>query len=156
MKLDGRTIGIGILILIGAVILLPQLFNNPAAVNDPNAVYDEPVNAEDIQIGNPVSAAAIDRNGCPVNQTASFAANEDVYIVAPNTDVPAGTSVFVRLYHNGTPVEDAPEIQADQDYQNTCINFVFEPVDGDFDPGSYEAEFFINGNPADTIGFEIR
>ncbi|MBZ0302806.1 MAG: hypothetical protein K8J31_23885, partial [Anaerolineae bacterium] len=79
-----------------------------------------------------------------------------VYIVAPYSDVPAGTSVFVRLYQDGTPIEDTSEIQADQDYHNTCLNFVFEPIEGTFDPGSYEAEFFVNGNPAQSVNFEIR
>jgi hypothetical protein len=107
-------------------------------------------------LGRVVSASAIDRDGCATDSTSIFGAFEPVYVVAEDSAVPSGTSVFVRLYHEGTPVEDAPEITADQDYDNTCINFVFEPEGAAFDPGSYEAEFIINGNPANTVSFEIR
>jgi hypothetical protein len=156
-KLDGRTIAIGLLLLVAAVIFLPRLFNTDATnVQEPvNQPLDE-ANEGDILLGNPVSASAIDRDGCPVETTNVFSPSEDVFVVAPSSDIPAGTAVFVRLYHEDTPIEDAPEIQADQDYQNTCINFVFEPNDGSFDPGSYEAEFFINGNSADSVQFEIQ
>jgi hypothetical protein len=151
MKVDGKTIGIGLLILVAVVFVLPRLFDTGGG-----ATTRDTIESEDIQVGRPVSAAAVDRNGCPVDVTANFAPNEQIYIVAPQTDVPAGTAVFVRLYHNGMAIEDTVEILADQDYRNTCINFVFEPVDGTFDPGTYEAEFYINGNPAESVSFAIQ
>ncbi|HLV37596.1 MAG TPA: hypothetical protein VKY59_20930 [Spirillospora sp.] len=150
MKVDGKTIGIGLLILVAVVFVLPRLFNTGGATTP------DTIEQGDIQVGRPVSAASVDRDGCPVNVTTNFAPDEQIYIVAPQTDVPAGTAVFVRLYHNGMAIEDTVEILADQDYRNTCINFVFEPVDGTFDPGSYEAEFYINGNPAESVSFAIQ
>ena len=156
-KLDGKTIAIGLLILVAAVIFLPRLFNTGATnVEEPTSQPQNQAEDSNILLGNPVSAAAVDRDGCPVDTTDTFRPSEDIYVVAPSSDIPAGTAVFVRLYHENTPIEDAPEIQADQDYQNTCINFVFEPDDGPFDTGSYEAEFYVNGNAAESVQFEVR
>jgi hypothetical protein len=96
-------------------------------------------------------------DGCATDPRASFEPVEPVFVVAEGSDIPAGTSVFVRLYHEGTPIEDAPEITADQDYTNSCVNFIFEPSQGTtFDQGNYQAEFIINGNPANTVDFEVR
>jgi hypothetical protein len=110
----------------------------------------------DIALGRVVSASSIDRNGCATQTSSTFDASEPVYVIAEGSDVPRGTSVFVRLYREGTPIEDAPEITADQDYNDTCINFIFEPEGAAFDPGQYEAEFIINGNTADSVSFEIQ
>jgi hypothetical protein len=162
-KLNGRTIAIGVVILLAAIFILPRLFNTdsvaqpnqPSLGNENFGNQNQPLDGN-IALGNPVSAAAVDRDGCPVETTSQFSASNDIYVVAPNSSVPQGTSVFVRLYREGQPIEDAPEIIADRDYDNTCINFVFEPVNQPFESGSYEAEFFINGNAADTISFDVR
>lgn len=109
-----------------------------------------------VDLGNVVTASGIDRDGCATNTTSTFDADQPIYVVAENSTVSEGTTVFVRLYHEGEVVEDAPEIQANQNYDNTCINFVFEPTGADFEPGEYEAEFVINGNLADRITFDVR
>jgi hypothetical protein len=157
MQLNIKTIAIGIIIVIVAIFVLPRLFNTDSTENTPvdDNVGSQTVD-ESIDLGRVVSASSIDRDGCATDTTASFETTEPVYVVAEGRVVPRGTSVFVRLYHEGQPIEDAPEITADQDYNNTCINFIFEPESSTFDPGSYEAEFIINGNPADSVSFEIR
>lgn len=155
-KINGTTILIGLVILVAAIVFLPRLFNTntdgvlPSAEDNPAMVDDN------IDLGQPVSATSIDRDGCPVDTATAFNATDDIYVVAPGSDVPAGTSVFVRLYRDSVPVEDAPEIAASSDYSNSCVNFVFEPLDGAFEPGQYEAEFYINGNPADSVTFDVR
>lgn len=157
-KLDSRTIGIGILLILAALIFLPRLLNNgDTNPNEPGtSVPQENTRNADIELGSPVAAAAVDSAGCPVNITDDFETSEDIYIVAPDSDIPEGSSVFVRLYHENTAVEDAQEIVADRDYQNTCINFVFEPIGAPFDEGDYTAEFYVNGNVADSVDFQIR
>jgi hypothetical protein len=62
----------------------------------------------------------------------------------------------VRLYRDGQPIEDAPELVADRDYTNTCINFVFEAVNQPFQPGAYEAQFIVNGNPGPSVTFNVQ
>lgn len=167
LKLDSRTILIGVVVVIAAIFLLPRLFNtstvNSPSVdspssNSPSNNTNSPSNQaadDDIQIGRVVSASGVDRDGCPTSSASTFDSNDDIYVVAEDSTIPAGTSVFVRLYREGQPVEDAPEITADQDYTNSCVNFVFEPLE-DFEAGDYEAEFIINGNAAESVQFEVR
>jgi hypothetical protein len=160
LKLDGRTLLIGAIVVIAALFILPRLLNTSGVDVDNPGTTTQNQPSEDlnpnVNLGNPVTAAGIDRDGCPTNSTSTFNGNDDIYVVAPGSDIPAGTAVFVSLYHNGQRIEDAPEITADQDYTNTCLNFVFEPVDGPFQPGNYEAEFVINGNAADTVTFTVE
>lgn len=153
---------IGLIVLVGALFLIPRLFNTGDTANDTTVDQQRPVdntgNQPDpnINLGRLTAAGAVDRDGCPVESRSSFEPTEPIYVVAQNSSIPAGTSVFVRLYREGTPIEDAPEITADRDYNNTCVNFVFEPTGSAFDPGQYEAEFIVNGNQADVVRFEVR
>jgi hypothetical protein len=162
IRLDGRTIGIGLIVLVGVFLILPRLFgggNDDTNRNDNDRVLpggNGGVVNENISLGNPTTALAVDADGCPVDETGDFRASDDIYVVAPNSSIPQDTGVFVRLYRDGEPVEDTREIVADRDYNDTCINFVFESNEGSFERGSYEAEFYVNGNAADTIRFEVR
>ncbi|NJO83302.1 MAG: hypothetical protein HC828_11100 [Blastochloris sp.] len=161
-KLNGSVIGIILLVVVAAVIFLPRLLDRgqPEAdlTNDrSNEIVDnDNIENTDYALGNPIVATEVDRDGCPTQTEETMAGNQDIYVVAPSSDVAAGTTIFVRLYHEGQPIEDAPEIRADQDYDNTCINFIFEPIDGPFDEGTYEAEFFVNGNSAESVTFEVQ
>jgi hypothetical protein len=113
------------------------------------------VSDTDYQLGNVVAAAAIDRNGCATSLTNNFNRTEDVYVVIEDSEIEAGTDIFVRLYEGDQAVEDTDEITADQDYNNVCVNFVFEPEQA-FDPGTYEAEVYVNGIPVENVQFNIQ
>jgi hypothetical protein len=164
-KLDSRTIIIGLLIIAAAIFVLPRLFDT-SRVNDtnpPDTIQDNGGQTRDSQpadsnadLGRVVSASSVNRDECPTNTTSTFEANQPIYVVAQDSSVEAGTTVFVRLYHEGQPIEDAPEITADRDYNDTCISFVFEPEGAAFEDGSYEAEFIVNGNKSDSVAFEVR
>jgi len=109
-----------------------------------------------IVFGNVVVSESVDRDGCAVNTTSSF--NSDTsqfYVVAEESTIPANTEVFVRLYRDGQPVEDLPPITSADSFENTCINFVFEST-STFESGNYEAEFIVNGNPMNSVQFEIN
>lgn len=164
---------VGLIVIVGALFIIPRLGEGEARDQSPGVQDNNPAlppldggrntgsggttNTGNVQLGPVVAASSVDRDGCPVNATNTFEPVEQVYIVAENSYVPAGTMVFVRLYQNGQPLEDAPEITADQDYNNSCVNFVFEPETGArFQPGQYEAEFIVNGNPVDSVQFQIR
>jgi len=167
-----KSLGVGALVLILACVLcaafaIPRVFDGGDDDNEPRpaeqeddspSVSDEsrPEN-DNVVLGSLTTAASLDSDGCPVEVASTFSPTDSIYVVAPNSDVPEGTLVFARLHHNGNAVEDSPEIQADQDYSNTCINFVFEPTTGEaFEPGSYEVEFIVNGNPSESVTFEVR
>jgi len=157
----GQIIAIIAVIVIAALVLLPRLFNNTAAPTStiPSIPQQQnPANNSNtnIKLGNPVVATGVDRNGCATGTTSSFSPSESIYVVAPNSNVPQGTTIFVRLYRDNNPIEDAPQITADKDYLQNCINFVFQPTGVNFTPGQYEAQFYINGNAAESVTFNVQ
>ena len=170
-KLDGRTIAIIALIVVAAIIFLPRILGGnseePTPTNEPDDNNSQPTvnprdttsnDADGIEIGNVVMANNVDRDGCASGTATTFDADtERIYVVAEDTTVVQGTEVFVRWYLDGEQYEDADAIVADEDYENTCISFTLEQDDtNQFRTGNYEAEFIINGNPADSVSFEIE
>lgn len=143
------------LVICGAVILLPRLFGE-----GDNVITDAEAQQESgdtrIALGDLVLTEDINSDGCPVDDLSSLNNTDRFYVVAPNSAFPEGTSMFARLYRDGVAVEDLPLITADQDYGDTCVNFVFETVDGDeFEEGEYQAEFWVNGNSYSSITFNV-
>lgn len=124
-------------------------------INAPESENQEPNTSDDYDLGNVVAATGIDRDGCAVEETDTFDNDDDIYVVTEGSEIPEGTSIFVRLYKDNKAIEDLPVITADDDFGNVCINFVFESTEG-FEAGTYEAEFFVNGNAADTVQFEVQ
>jgi hypothetical protein len=158
-KLDGRTIAIGLLVIVAAIIFLPRLLGSGNQTVTPTAAVpnsNEPIRQGNISLPQPVAASGIDADGCPNGTTSTFSSSQPIYVVAVNSNVPSGTGVYARLYRDGQPVEDAPELVADRDYTNTCINFVFEPVNQPFQAGDYEAQFIVNGNPGPSVTFRVQ
>ncbi len=143
------------LVVLAAVFLLPRLFNTGDGNNN-NVPNDQPRDTgSNITIGQVVVAPNITSAGCASNPTGSFNANDRIYLVAEGANVPAGTTVFGRLYYDGEVVTDTDEITASSALNNGCFNLWFEDVNG-FDRGQHEAQLFINGNAADTVTFEVR
>lgn len=164
LKLNSKTIIIGVIVLVAAMFFIPRILGGDDDEDRPNTASntnneddnENENNAADIDLGELVSAEGVDRDGCAVDESSSFDTSDSIYVVAESGDFPEGTAIFVRLYRGDSPVEDSPEITADQDYNDACVNFVFEPETGaEFDPGEYEAEFYVNGNPAESVTFEI-
>ena len=155
-----QIIVIVIVIAAAAIFLLPRLFNNAATTTQttsPSGLQQQDTTSNsNIQLGAPVSAVGVDRNGCATQTTNTFLPSDNIYVVAPNSNIPQGTNLFVRLYRNNTAIEDAPEIIADKDYSQNCINFVFQPVGANFSSGSYEAQFYVNGNAASSVTFNVQ
>jgi hypothetical protein len=112
-------------------------------------------NSSNVQLGRLVTTSGLDRNGCPTKPQSIFAPDQDIYVVAPNSNVPLGTTVYVRLSREGVPIEDAPEITAEQDYTGICINYVFQPTGADFVTGNYKVQFFINGSAGPSIDLKV-
>ncbi|MBZ0306513.1 MAG: hypothetical protein K8I82_10645 [Anaerolineae bacterium] len=165
LRITPITIILGLVALCAVACFATQLFNFGGGDDDDDnntserevvpTVVSENSNQDDIELGNVVTAASLDRDGCAVEEASTFNATDSIYVVTDGSQIPEGTSVFVRLYQDNTAVEDADEITADQDYNNVCISFVFESETG-FTPGAYEAEFYVNGNRANTVQFNIE
>ncbi|MGB7341256.1 MAG: hypothetical protein WBC91_20330 [Phototrophicaceae bacterium] len=158
-KQNFATIAFIAILVIGAIAyILPQMFggNNDTIENDTDNVSVQSVD-DGIDLGRAVIAEQADRDGCPVSTTSSLRNVDQFYVIAPDSEVAEGTDIFVRLYRDDIAIEDLPIITADQDYDSTCINFVFETTDGfDFETGNYEAEFWVNGNSYSSVAFTIR
>jgi hypothetical protein len=154
------TIIVGILMICGALYLIPQFLggNNTVVPTDTAYGGNDPAQSasNNINLGSLQLAEQIDRDGCAVDNVSSLRNSQLFYVIAPNSEFPTGTTIFARLYHDGIAVEDLPLITANQDYSSSCINFSFETVNGnDFEPGQYEAEFWVNGNSYNNISFNI-
>jgi len=170
LKLNGRTIAIGILIILVLIVVGSQLLGGQGNNADPTAFptsapfeNNTPVpgsgsSSSGVALGRVVISSGIDGDGCAVNTTDQFNGDEEVYVVVEDSDIPAGTTVFARLFRENTPIEDADVITSDQDYSNTCIYFVFDATDdaGTLESGFYEAQIIVNGNPGERVGFEVR
>jgi len=122
---------------------------NPANTNNTTTLNN---------LGPVVAAQAIDRDNCAVDATTHFTTSDPVYVVLVDSQLPQGTTMYARLYKDGVAIEDTKELTADQDYNNTCVNFVFRPSQSaeTWQPGNYEAEFFVNGNSYRSTTFDIR
>jgi hypothetical protein len=109
-------------------------------------------------LGPVVVAQGVDRDNCAVDATNSFDDNDPIYVVLEDSELPAGTTMFARLYEDNRAVEDTSELVAEEDYENVCVSFVFEPTNSAevWDTGNYEVEFFINGNSYQSASFQIR
>jgi hypothetical protein len=109
-------------------------------------------------LGPVVAAQNIDRDGCAVDATTSFDSNDDIYVVLEDSALPRNTSMFARLYKDNVAIEDTDELVTEDDYDNVCVNFVFEPTDRAevWEDGNYEVEFYVNGNAYQATSFQIR
>jgi hypothetical protein len=113
--------------------------------------------AQGAVLGRTVTAEGIGDHNAPVNETSTFKASDDrIYVVAEAQSIDPGTILFARWSRDGQPFEDSPELKANQAYQDTFVEFHLEPVSGDFDPGQYKVQLFVNGNPAKEAAFSVQ
>jgi hypothetical protein len=160
LKLNGRTIAIGLIIIVGIYLIGSQLLggNNSNPTDSPTVNDGGSAQNAEINIGALVSSTGLDSDSCPVDNVSTFDRSDPIYIVAEESDVPAGTDVFARLSHEGEPVEDSVLITADQEYVDTCIYFEFEATSGAevLDTGDYSAQLIVNGNPGPSVDFQVQ
>jgi hypothetical protein len=99
------------------------------------------------------AAGNIDANSCPTDITSEFAPQDQIFIVTQTVDVAAGTRAFVRLLHEGEPIEDTDEIVAPSDLR-VCVFFVFKNDEG-WETGEYSAELYFDGELVGRVEFEV-
>jgi hypothetical protein len=116
-----------------------------------------PATSQGAVFGRVVTAQQIGERNAPVDETSTFSAEQPrIYVVAEAQQIESGTAMFARWSRDGKPFEDSQEITANQDYQNTYVEFHLEPVQGNFDPGQYTVQLFVNGNPDKQANFTVR
>jgi len=124
--------------------------------NTSNTNNNNTVNTKNL--GPVVVAQGVDRDNCAVDATNSFDNNDPIYVVLEDAQLPRGTTMFARLYEDNKAIEDTQQLTAEDDYDNVCVSFVFEPSNSAevWDEGNYEVEFFVNGNSYQSTSFQIR
>ena len=113
---------------------------------------------ESVEFGEVVTAAAIGSGNAPQDVRSAFSLDNDpiIYVVAEIQRIDQGTTLFSRWSRDGNVFEDSPTITADQDYTDTYLEFHIEPVQGDFEPGDYTVQIYVNGNPGPSTEFTVE
>lgn len=112
---------------------------------------------EGVQLGRVVMAEGIGADNAPVSETDTFNASQDyIYMVAEADYIESGTTLFVRWYRDDEPIEDSSEITANQDYENTYVEFHLENLQNSMETGDYSVQLFVNGNPVEEIEFTVE
>jgi len=171
-----RTAAIVTIVVIIGLLLLGRFVtgmmgnNNTPTTNDTNTTNTTTTNNNNTlnpqnntttntdDLGPVVAAQNIDRDGCAVDATTSFDSNDEIYVVLEDSALPRNTSMFARLYKDNVAIEDTDQLVTEEDYNNVCVNFVFEPTDNAevWDDGNYEVEFYVNGKAYQSTSFQIR
>jgi hypothetical protein len=108
-------------------------------------------------LGDIVTAEGIGANNAPVEVTDSFDASQDfIYAVAEVERIEPGTTMFARWSRDGEPFEDSTELRADRLYENTFVEFHLENLQDSMEPGDYQVQFFVNGNPSKEAVFTVE
>ena len=109
------------------------------------------------QLGRVVMAEGIGEQNAPFNATDTFSASQDyIYVVAEADSIARGTTMFARWSRDGQPFEDSSELTADRDYTNTYVEFHLENLENSMETGDYSVQLFVNGNPVETVDFQVE
>lgn len=112
---------------------------------------------EGVELGRVVMAEGIGADNEPVGETDTFSASQDyIYMVAEADYIESGTTLFARWYRDGEPIEDSSEITANQDYQDTYVEFHLENLQSSMETGEYSVQLFVNGNPIEEVEFTVE
>lgn len=110
-----------------------------------------------VTFGKVVTAADVDSNNAPTALADTFSPTQKtVYVVAEAKQVAPGTRLSASWTRDGTPVQVSNEIVATQGYQNTNIEFHYNPDSGGFLPGNYKVQLIINGQPGPSANFTVK
>jgi len=147
---------------VGLVLLVLALNSaclcNPCSSTGTQRQQDNQPIVSGADLGNAVTARGIGDKNSPIGVTTTFNASEDIiYCIVEARRIDSGTSFFARWSFEGEPFEDTPVITADQNYQNTYIEFHIEPRDfGVLKAGDYSCKIYVNGNPVRTAEFKVQ
>lgn len=112
---------------------------------------------EGVELGQVVMAEGVGEQNAPVEVTDTFNSSQDfIYVVAEADYIEEGTTLFARWSRDGQPFEDSSEITADRDYSNTYIEFHLENLEDRMETGDYTVQLFANGNPIESVDFQVE
>jgi hypothetical protein len=144
-----------LLLLVGFVVMACGLLTDPPREQVEN--NDNVALSRGAQIGEVVTAESIGANNEPIEVTDRFSASEDViYVVAEADYIESGATLFARWSREGQPFEDSSMITANQDYEDTYVEFHLESLNEEMEEGDYSVQLFVNGNPVATVDFSVE
>ena len=109
------------------------------------------------ELGPVVMAEGVGNRNSPVGVTDTFSTSQDfIYVVAEAERIEAGTTMFARWSREGEPFEDSSEVTADQDYEDTYVEFHLENLTDRMEEGDYTVQIFVNGNPVEAVPFTVE
>lgn len=112
---------------------------------------------EGARFGDIVTAEGIGDQNAPIEVTDTFNASQDfIYVVAEADYIEQGTTMFARWSRDGEPFEDSSELTADRDYSDTYVEFHLQNLEDRMEPGDYSVQLFVNGNPVETVDFQVE
>lgn len=142
------------------LVLLLGVFLSACGLLGGSAAQREEDNAaltEGADFGQIVTAEGVGANNSPIEVTDTFDSSQDfIYLVAEANYLEAGTTMFARWSYEGEPFEDSTAVTADRDYQDTYVEFHLENLTSDMDEGDYSVQLFVNGNPVETVNFNVQ
>jgi hypothetical protein len=137
--------------------LLALTLSSCNLTNQTDSSQPNPSASQGALLGRLVTAEQIGQGNAPVSETNAFdTSSARIYAVAEAQKIDAGTSMFARWSRDGKPFEDSEPVKANREYQNTFVEFHLEPVSGNFDPGQYTVQIFVNGNPDKQANFTVQ
>jgi hypothetical protein len=154
---------LALLLLFGAGFLTARQSSTISGSGTAAAISIEPASSvtysddTGVSITRFASALSTDADGCPVDETSTFRRSEEISVFAIGA-FPRGTTVFARMYYDGVAIEDTDTLSADQDYDDVCVYFIFEPTVGAevFDRGPYTIEFYVNEVSAGSVNVLVE
>lgn len=109
------------------------------------------------RFGSIVTAEGIGDENAPIEVTDTFNASQDfIYVVAEADYIEQGTTMFARWSRDGQPFEDSSELTADRDYSDTYVEFHLQNLENRMETGDYSVQIFVNGNPIETVDFQVE
>lgn len=142
----------------------PGMIANPGELSAATSIPATPVGgtavSSDINMLTEVNMATGIRqsDGCANDAQTQFPASAtSIYLTARVMNATAGTTVSAEWLYEGQLVVQSDGFTISEDAPDFCVWFYIEPTDAPFSPGSWSAQFVINGVPAEpaalfTIG----
>lgn len=171
---DGRRNAIIIVAVLAVIVIGYALLNNrsedapvvvPTATtavqnnsNNNSSNNNSSNNDSGIALGDFVVGSSLNADGCVTRPASSFRSTDTIYVGIQPSDFPNGTVFYAQFFVNGELYEETDEITADDDYGDTCVQFNIQAESGapNLTRGNYEANFYVNGNVADTVTFVVE
>ena len=94
------------------------------------------------------ASGILEADGCANGMQSQFASSSPaIYLTARILNAVGGSSVGAQWLYEGQVVLESSSFIISEDDPDFCVWFYIEPADVEFSPGSWSAQFVLNGEP---------